>query len=106
MQGGDYGCPQCYSAGAGQMVLAPEYSGDGGSKIGLLRDQNRSDCGVCALGTNAMVLYDKDNSQPITATACSSLSRVVEPSPVPASGYNVVFQALAGDRGSAIASIR
>jgi glucose/arabinose dehydrogenase len=35
-QGGDYGWPECYYDGfAKRLVLAPEYGGDGGKKIGV-----------------------------------------------------------------------
>ena len=39
-QGGDYGWPECYYDGVQQkLVLAPEYGGDGGHKIGVCADK-------------------------------------------------------------------
>ena len=39
-QGGDYGWPECYFDGAQKkLVLAPEYGGDGGTKVGVCAEK-------------------------------------------------------------------
>jgi hypothetical protein len=46
-QGGDYGWPECYYDAVQQkLVLAPEYGGDGGKKVGVCAEQDRSGCGI------------------------------------------------------------
>jgi glucose/arabinose dehydrogenase/mono/diheme cytochrome c family protein len=103
MQGGDYGWPQCYyDAVQGKLVLAPEYGGDGGSKIGLCATKTAPIAAFPAhWAPNAMVLYDKDQfpahyRNGVFIAFHGSWNRA----PYPQGGYNVVFQALAGDRGS------
>jgi len=101
MQGGDYELAQCYYDAVQAIGARSRIRRRWGSKIGLCATKPlrlRRFRGHWA--PNAMVLYDKDQFPPITATACSSPFPGRGSSPVPQGGYNVVFQALAGDRGS------
>jgi mono/diheme cytochrome c family protein len=99
---GDYGWPECYyDSFLEKLVLAPEYGGDGKT------------AGVCAnkiapvaafpahWAPNAMVRYDKTQfparyRDGVFIAFHGSWDRA----PYPQSGYNVVFQPLAGDRAS------
>ena len=51
-QGGDYGWPECYyDPVQRKLVLAPEYGGDGGSKVGVCANKIASGCSLSsALG--------------------------------------------------------
>jgi glucose/arabinose dehydrogenase/mono/diheme cytochrome c family protein len=99
---GDYGWPECYyDPFVEKLVLAPEYGGDGKTS------------GVCAnkigpiaafpahWAPNAMVRYDKPQfptryHDGVFIAFHGSWDRA----PYPQSGYNIVFQPLAGDRPS------
>jgi glucose/arabinose dehydrogenase/mono/diheme cytochrome c family protein len=99
---GDYGWPECYfDSFVEKLVLAPEYGGDGKT------------AGVCAnkiapiaafpahWAPNAMVRYDKTQfparyRDGVFIAFHGSWDRA----PYPQSGYNVVFQPLAGDGAS------
>ena len=79
-QGGDYGWPECYyDAIQGKLVLAPEYGGDGGKKVGAVRDQERADRGVSgALGTQRHgVLRQAAVPGPLPQRRVHRLSRIV-----------------------------
>ncbi len=60
-QGGDYGWPECYyDAMQGKLVLAPEYGGDGGKKVGPCATKSAPIAAFPAhWAPNAMALYDK-----------------------------------------------
>ena len=78
-QGGDYGWPECYYDAVQQkLVLAPEYGGDGGNKVGVCANKIASGGGLsCALGTQcARCSTTRSSFRPITATGCSSPSTV------------------------------
>lgn len=101
--GGDYGWPQCYyDAVQGKLVLAPEYGGDGGGKIGVCATKTAPIASFPAhWAPNAMVLYDKDQfpahyRNGVFIAFHGSWNRA----PYPQGGYNVVFQALAGNGAS------
>jgi glucose/arabinose dehydrogenase/cytochrome c5 len=102
-QGGDYGWPECYYDGFVQkLVLAPEYGGDGGKKIGVCADKIAPVAAYPAhWAPNAMVLYDKTQfpvryHDGVFIAFHGSWDRA----PYQQGGYNVVFQALAGDKAS------
>jgi glucose/arabinose dehydrogenase/mono/diheme cytochrome c family protein len=102
-QGGDYGWPECYyDAIQGRLVLAPEYGGDGGKKVGPCANKIAPIAAFPAhWAPNAMALYDKQQFPThyrggVFITFHGSWDRA----PYPQGGYNVVFQALAGDHGS------
>ena len=100
---GDYGWPECYyDAFEQKLVLAPEYEGDGGKKLGVCSDK----IGPAAVfpahwGPNAMVLYDKTEfperyRRGLFIAFHGSWNRA----PYAQGGYNVVYQPLDGDHGS------
>ena len=102
-QGGDYGWPECYyDAFVQKLVLAPEYGGDGGKKIGVCADKIAPVAAYPAhWAPNALVLYNKTQfparyHDGVFIAFHGSWDRA----PYPQGGYNVVFQALAGDKTS------
>ncbi len=99
-QGGDYGWPECYyDAVQGKLVLAPEYGGDGGKQVGPCATKRAPIAPFPAhWAPNAMVLYDKQQfpahyRHGVFVAFHGSWDRA----PYRQGGYNVVFQALAGD---------
>jgi glucose/arabinose dehydrogenase/mono/diheme cytochrome c family protein len=100
---GDYGWPECYyDPFVEKLVLAPEYGGDGGKKIGECADKIAPAAVFPAhWAPNAMVRYDKKEfparyRDGVFIAFHGSWNR----SPYPQSGYNVVFQPLDGDHAS------
>lgn len=100
---GDYGWPECYyDSFVEKLVLAPEYGGDGGKKIGVCADKT----GPVAVfpahwAPNAMVLYDETQFPGhyrggVFIAFHGSWNRA----PYAQGGYNVVFQGLDGDHAS------
>jgi glucose/arabinose dehydrogenase/mono/diheme cytochrome c family protein len=101
--GGDYGWPECYYDGVQQkLVLAPEYGGDGGKRVGVCANKIAPVASLPAhWAPNAMVHYDKKEfparySSGVFIAFHGSWDRA----PYPQGGYNVVFQPLVGDRSS------
>src|ERR1700728_3435200 len=99
-RGGDYGWPECYYDGLqGKLVLAPEYGGDGGKTAGPCAAKTAPIAAFPAhWAPNAMALYDKQQfpahyRHGVFIAFHGSWDRA----PYPQGGYNVVFQALAGD---------
>ncbi len=102
-QGGDYGWPECYyDAVQGKLVLAPEYGGDGGRKVGPCATKTAPVAAFPAhWAPNAMALYEQRQftthyRHGVVIAFHGSRDRA----PYPQGGYNVVFQALAGDHAS------
>jgi len=102
-RGGDYGWPECYYDGIqGKLVLAPEYGGDGGKKVGPCAAKSGPIAAFPAhWAPNAMALYDKSQfpahyRDGVFIAFHGSWDRA----PYRQGGYNVVFQALAGDHAS------
>ena len=102
-RGGDYGWPECYyDAIQGKLVLAPEYGGDGGKKVGPCATKGAPIAAFPAhWAPNSMALYDKQQfpghyRNGVFIAFHGSWDRA----PYPQGGYNVVFQALAGDHAS------
>jgi glucose/arabinose dehydrogenase/mono/diheme cytochrome c family protein len=102
-RGGDYGWPECYyDAIQGKLVLAPEYGGDGGKKVGPCATKRAPIAAFPAhWAPNGMALYDKQQfpahyRDGVFIAFHGSWDRA----PYPQGGYNVVFQALAGDRAA------
>jgi glucose/arabinose dehydrogenase/mono/diheme cytochrome c family protein len=102
-QGGDYGWPECYyDAVVEKLVLAPEYGGDGGKKIGICADKIAPVAAFPAhWAPNAMVLYEKEQfparyRNGVFIAFHGSWNRA----PYEQGGYNVVFQSLAGENAS------
>ena len=99
-QGGDYGWPECYYDGIQQkLVLAPEYGGDGGKKIGVCAQKTAPVAAFPAhWAPNAMVYYGaqqfpKHYQGGVFIAFHGSWNRA----PYPQGGYNVVYQPLAGE---------
>jgi glucose/arabinose dehydrogenase/mono/diheme cytochrome c family protein len=99
---GDYGWPECYhDAFVQKLVLAPEYGGDG-KTIGHCANKIAPVAAFPAhWAPNAMVRYDQKQfparySDGVFIAFHGSWDRA----PYPQSGYNVIFQPLAGDRAS------
>src|SRR5208337_136782 len=102
-RGSDYGWPECYyDAIQGKLVLAPEYGGDGGKEVGRCATKTAPIAAFPAhWAPNAMALYDKQQfpahyRHGVFIAFHGSWDRA----PYPQAGYNVVFQALAGDHAS------
>jgi len=102
-RGGDYGWPECYyDAVQGKLVLAPEYGGNGGKKVGACAHKIAPIAAFPAhWAPNAMALYNKQQfpahyHHGVFVAFHGSWNRA----PYPQGGYNVVFQALAGDHAA------
>jgi glucose/arabinose dehydrogenase/mono/diheme cytochrome c family protein len=99
---GDYGWPECYDDPFVQkLVLAPEYGGNGktigvcGNKIGPIAEF------PAHWAPNAMVLYDKKEfPERYRGGVFIAFHGSWDRAPYAQGGYNVVFQALAGDRAA------
>jgi glucose/arabinose dehydrogenase/cytochrome c5 len=101
--GGDYGWPECYYDGTQKkLVLAPEYGGDGGKKIGVCADKLGPAAAFPAhWAPNGMVRYDQNKfparySNGVFIAFHGSWNRA----PYAQGGYNVVFQPLDGAHAS------
>jgi glucose/arabinose dehydrogenase/mono/diheme cytochrome c family protein len=99
-QGADYGWPECYyDSFQRKLVLAPEYGGDGGKKIGVCAGKTAPIAAFPAhWAPDGMVFYDKDQfpsryRNGVFIAFHGSWDRA----PYPQSGYNVVFQSLSGE---------
>ena len=102
-KGGDYGWPECYYDGVQQkLVLAPEYGGDGGNKIGVCAQKTAPVAAFPAhWAPNGMVYYGaqqfpKRYQGGVFIAFHGSWNRA----PYPQGGYNVVYQPLEGERAS------
>jgi glucose/arabinose dehydrogenase/cytochrome c5 len=100
---GDYGWPECYyDPFVNKLVLAPEYGGDGGKKIGPCGGKQEPAAVFPAhWAPNAMVYYDKKDfparyQKGVFIAFHGSWNRA----PYAQGGYNVVFQPMDGDRAS------
>jgi glucose/arabinose dehydrogenase/mono/diheme cytochrome c family protein len=102
-RGGDYGWPECYyDAVQRKLVLAPEYGGDGGKKLGPCATKSAPIAAFPAhWAPNAMVRYDSRQfparyHDGVFIAFHGSWNRA----PYPQGGYNVVYQALEGEHAS------
>jgi glucose/arabinose dehydrogenase/mono/diheme cytochrome c family protein len=103
-QSGDYGWPECYyDPFQGKLVLAPEYGGDGGKKLGACGSKIAPVAAFPAhWAPDGMTFYDKGQfpahyRNGVFIAFHGSWNRA----PYPQSGYNVVYQPLAGDKAAA-----
>jgi len=100
---GDYGWPECYyDSFAQELVLAPEYGGDGGKTTGVCASKIAPIAAFPAhWAPNAMVMYDgKQFPARYRDGVFIAFHGSWDRAPYPQSGYNVVFQPVAGDRAS------
>jgi glucose/arabinose dehydrogenase/mono/diheme cytochrome c family protein len=102
-QGGDYGWPECYyDAGRQKLVLAPEYDGDGGKRVGVCANKLAPAAAFPAhWAPDGMVRYDKQEfpsryRDGVFIAFHGSWNRA----PYAQGGYNVVFQSLVAGHGS------
>jgi glucose/arabinose dehydrogenase/mono/diheme cytochrome c family protein len=102
-QGGDYGWPECYyDPFQRKLVLAPEYGGDGGKKVGVCANK----IGPVAVfpahwGPNGAAFYDQKQfpahyRNGVFIAFHGSWDRA----PYPQAGYNVIFQPVAAGRSA------
>jgi glucose/arabinose dehydrogenase/mono/diheme cytochrome c family protein len=99
-QGGDYGWPECYYDGfVRKLVLAPEYGGDGGKKIGVCADKIAPVAAYPAhWAPNAMVLYNKTQFPArYQGGVFIAFHGSWDRAPYAQGGYNVVYQPLSGE---------
>jgi mono/diheme cytochrome c family protein len=101
--GGDYGWPECYyDAGQKKLVLAPEYGGDGGKKVGVCASKTGPVAAFPAhWAPNGMARYNEKQfparyRDGVFIAFHGSWNRA----PYAQGGYNIVFQPLAGARAS------
>jgi glucose/arabinose dehydrogenase/mono/diheme cytochrome c family protein len=102
-KGGDYGWPDCYYDSFQQkLVLAPEYGGDGGKKIGVCANKIPPVAAFPAhWAPNGMVRYDKQQfPERYRNGVFIAFHGSWDRAPYPQQGYNVVFQPLSGDNAS------
>ena len=100
-QGGDYGWPECYyDPFQRKLVLAPEYGGDGGKKVGVCANKIGPVADFPAhWGPNGAVFYDQKQfpahyRNGVFIAFHGSWDRA----PYPQAGYNVIFQPVAAGR--------
>lgn len=96
-KGADYGWPQCYYDGLRkQLLLAPEYGGDGGKAVGLCAGKKPPVAAFPAHWGPNDLLIDHDAAFPAAyrAGAFIAFHGSWNRAPLPQGGYNVVFQPL------------
>jgi glucose/arabinose dehydrogenase len=102
-RGGDYGWPKCYFDGLrGKLVLAPEYGGDGGNKIGVCAEKRGPVFFLPAhWAPNDLVIYKASQFPAVyRGGAFIAFHGSWNRAPAPQAGYNVAFQPLADGRPS------
>ncbi|HXP08386.1 MAG TPA: PQQ-dependent sugar dehydrogenase, partial [Acidobacteriaceae bacterium] len=102
-QGGDYGWPECYyDPFQRKLVLAPEYGGDGGKKVGVCASKTGPVAAFPAhWAPNGAVFYDQKQfparyRNGVFIAFHGSWDRA----PYPQAGYNVIFQPVAAGRST------
>ena len=102
-KGGDYGWPECYyDPFQKKLVLAPEYGGDGGKKVGACAEKTPPIAAYPAhWAPNGMVHYDKTQfPERYRSGVFIAFHGSWDRAPYPQAGYNVVYQPLSGDHAS------
>jgi glucose/arabinose dehydrogenase/mono/diheme cytochrome c family protein len=102
-RGADFGWPECYFDDIQQkLVLAPEYGGDGGHKIGICAQKQPPVAAFPAhWAPNDMKIYTKAQfPAPYRGGAFIAFHGSWNRAPGPQGGYNVVFQPLADGKAS------
>ncbi len=96
-KGADFGWPECYFDPFQQkLVLAPEYGGDGGKKIGVCANKTPAAATFPAhWGPNALLIYNGTQfPQRYRHGAFIAFHGSWNRSPFPQGGYNIVYQTL------------
>ena len=102
-QGRDYGWPECYyDQKQKKLVLAPEYGGDGGRKIGVCADKEAPVAGFPGhWAPNDMLIYTGTQfPEPYRDGAFIAFHGSWNRAPRAQAGYNVVFQPLADGKAA------
>ena len=102
--GADYGWPECYhDRFQGKLVLAPEYGGDGGHKVGVCAKRTEPVAAFPAhWAPNDLAVYKaKAFPAPYQGGAFIAFHGSWNRAPAPQAGYNVVYQPMAGGEASA-----
>ena len=102
-QGADYGWPECYFDGAQKkLVLAPEYGGDGGTKVGVCAEKKAPVAFFPAhWAPNDLLIYTgKAFPSAYQGGAFIAFHGSWNRAPAPQGGYNVVFQPLKDGKAS------
>jgi glucose/arabinose dehydrogenase/mono/diheme cytochrome c family protein len=97
MQGGDYGWPECYfDQFQKELVLAPEYGGDGGKAVGVCKDKKQPVAYFPGhWAPNDLLIYTgKAFPAAYQGGAFIAFHGSWNRAPEPQGGYNVVFQPL------------
>lgn len=100
-RGADYGWPRCYFDGfQRKLVLAPEYGGDGGSKVGVCADkQGPAFFFPAHWAPNDLVIYKATEfPKAYQGGAFVAFHGSWNRAPAPQGGYSVVFQPLSDGR--------
>ncbi|HVW68297.1 MAG TPA: PQQ-dependent sugar dehydrogenase [Steroidobacteraceae bacterium] len=103
-QGGDYGWPECYFDNKqDKLVLAPEYGGDGGKKVGVCAGKLAPVAAYPAhWAPNDVTIYSGTQfPQVYRGGAFIAFHGSWNRAPFPQGGYNLVFQPLANGKASA-----
>lgn len=102
-EGGDYGWPYCYFDGAqNKLVLAPEYGGDGGKKVGLCAGKLPPVAHFPGhWAPNDLKIYSGGGfPAAYRGGALIAFHGSWNRAPAPQAGYNVVFQPLRDGKAS------
>ena len=102
-RGADFGWPECYFDGGQQkLVLAPEYGGDGGHKVGICAPRQPPAAAFPAhWAPNDMKIYNGTQfPAPYRGGAFIAFHGSWNRAPGPQGGYNVVFQPLTDGKAS------
>jgi mono/diheme cytochrome c family protein len=101
--GADYGWPECYFDGAQKkLVLAPEYGGDGGRKVGLCEQRSAPAAFFPAHWAPNDLLIVSNSKFPAAYRkgAFIAFHGSWNRAPGPQGGYNVVFQPMADGKAT------
>lgn len=107
-QGGDYGWPECYYDGIQRkLVLAPEYGGDGGKRVGICANKLGPVAAFPAhWAPNGLAIYNKQQFPArYHGGAFIAFHGSWDRAPYPQGGYNVVFQPLRNGTASGVCEV-
>jgi glucose/arabinose dehydrogenase/cytochrome c5 len=101
-QGADYGWPECYDDPfQKKLVLAPEYGGDGGKKVGVCAQRTAPVAAYPAhWAPNDLAIYSGKGFPAPYRGAFIAFHGSWNRAPAPQEGYNVVFQPMAAGKAA------